>query len=385
MKFKIEKAKFLEGLASISRILAESDKRELTLIAEAMKDSSVESSASFRNGLIVRNHVGDDGDCPYCGGEVETIYDGPDLEEEVYFCRRCKRQIENEILDCKLYEISERAVADFVGNAVGEHYAQHSEDRTYRIGKIFGKDAFFSVRPKEGFFNSHTEDTIVILCDNSTVPRGWVNDTCKAVMFAELFYAKPGCKDIRIAEDVMAKLKPKVERLRFGKNRIIHERRDLWLSVIMNMLAHPYCGTDFRNGRLTGAAALSWFKKVHHGFNMSARTLSRDMDELRSFKKGRDKYDKHEPVLRALLKLVADPSVSPKRRSEISTNISEQLLKTTAATKRNGGEMVELPQTGWAIGADGHSERVLATSGEAIYKQVEHAIDNVRSVGEHAA
>jgi hypothetical protein len=47
--------------------------------------------------------------------------------------------------------------------------------------------------------------------------------------------------------------------------------------------------------------------------------------------------------------------------------------------------MVELPQTGWAIGADGHSERVLATSGEAIYKQVEHAIDNVRSVGEHAA
>ena len=93
MKFKIEKAKFLEGLASISRILAESDKRELTLIAEAMKDSSVESSASFRNGLIVRNHVGDNGDCPYCGGEVETIYDGPDLEEEVYFCRRCKKMI----------------------------------------------------------------------------------------------------------------------------------------------------------------------------------------------------------------------------------------------------------------------------------------------------
>ena len=384
MKFKIEKAKFLEGLASISKILAESDKGELTLIAEAVKSSSVESSASFSNGLIVRNHMGDKMVCPYCGGEVDILCGGPDFEED-YVCRRCNTYIENEIFDCKLYEVSERAVADFVGNAIGKHYAQPCGDMTYRIGTIFGKDAFFSVRPKEGFFNSHNEDTVVILCDNSTVPRGWVNDTCKAVMFAELFYAKPGCKDIRIAEDVMAKLKPKVERHRFGKNRIIHERRDLWLSVIMNMLAHPYCGTDFRNGRLTGAAALSWFKKVHHGFNMSARTLSRDMDELRSFKKGRDKYDKHEPVLRALLKLVADPSVTPKRRSEISTNISEQLLKTTAATKRNGGEMVELPQTGWAIGADGHSERVLATSGEAIYKQVEHAIDNVRSVGEHAA
>ena len=57
MKFKIEKAKFLEGLASISKILAESDKGELTLIAEAVKSSSVESSASFSNGLIVRNHM----------------------------------------------------------------------------------------------------------------------------------------------------------------------------------------------------------------------------------------------------------------------------------------------------------------------------------------
>ena len=118
---------------------------------------------------------------------------------------------------------------------------------------------------------------------------------------------------------------------------------------------------------------------------MSARTLSRDMEELRSYKKDRDTYDKHEPVLRELLKFVADPSATPKRREEISANISEQLLKAKAETERNGGEMVELPQTGWAVGADGHSERVLATSGESIYKQVGLAIDKMRSVGEHAA
>ena len=123
MKFKIEKAKFLEGLASISKILAESDKGELTLIAEAVKSSSVESSASFSNGLIVRNHMGDKMVCPYCGGEVDILCGGPDFEED-YVCRRCNTYIENEIFDCKLYEVSERAVADFVGNAIGKHYAQ---------------------------------------------------------------------------------------------------------------------------------------------------------------------------------------------------------------------------------------------------------------------
>ena len=384
MKFKFEKAKFLEGLASISKILAESDNDRMTLITEAVNEATVESSAVFSSGIIVRSHIGERMQCPYCGGVVDELRGGFVFDEH-YACRNCNTLIEDEVFDCKLYEVNERAVADFIGNAIGNHESYLCGDRTYRIGKLFGKDAFFSVCPKEGFFNSHTEDTVAILCDNSTVPRGWANDTCKAVLFAELFYVKSGCKDIRIAEDVMAKLKPKEARPRFGRNRIIHERRDLWLTILMNIFAHPYRNEDFRNGKLTGAAALSWFKKVHKGFKMSARTLSRDMDELRSFKKDRDKYDKHEPVLKALLKLVADPSVTPKRRLEISTNISEQLLKAKAATECNGGEMVELPRTGWAVGTDGHSERVLVTSDEAIYDQVEHAIDTVRSVGEHAA
>ena len=233
MKFKIQREKFLEGLAAVSKAIA--DQHEHLTIYIADEAGKVESSAAFRHGLVAEYNKANDNECPLCGGSV-YMHDSP-FGDVAYICDRCRKEVPAEIYDGNAYVVSPSGVANFVKESIGGQYAQPCGGGNYRLGKVWGMKAFFCASPTEGFFNSHGENTLVIVCDISSVPHGWSSATCKAVSFEELFYLKNGGKDIRLAEDVVADIRPKTPSRRFGKHRLIHPRRDKWLTVVMNILA----------------------------------------------------------------------------------------------------------------------------------------------------
>ena len=63
---------------------------------------------------------------------------------------------------------------------------------------------------------------------------------------------------------------------------------------------------------------------------------------------------------------------------ETANAIKVMLEQVRSAKVKNGGVPVELPETAWAVGADGHSERVQTTSAETIYEAVD---DSLRQEG----
>lgn len=381
MKFKIQREKFLEGLAAVSKAIA--DQHEHLTIYIADEAGKVESSAAFRHGLVAEYNKANDNECPLCGGRV-YMHDNQ-FGDVAYICDRCRHEIPGEIYDGNAYVVSPSGVANFVKESIGGQYAQPCGGGNYRLGKVWGMKAFFCASPTEGFFNSHGENTLVIVCDISSVPHGWSSATCKAVSFEELFYLKNNGKDIRLAEDVVADIRPKAPSRRFGKHRLIHPRRDKWLQVIMNMLAAPFREKDFKDGMLTTAGAKYWFGKVHPEVRVCSRTFSRDIDELLHYDENKDAYDKRQPHIEKLLKLAADPNVPQSRRTEISKSISRELERAAQETRRNGGTMTELQDWGWIKGADGKSERVPTTSPDAIYDGVDRAMRKDKVAEEAAA
>ncbi|MDY5597661.1 MAG: hypothetical protein SPG40_09250 [Kiritimatiellia bacterium] len=370
MKFKIIRSKFLEGLASVQNIIAEEHQSGIiSVIVEALGENHISSSAAFRAGLVEEYNTEHGCNCPICGGRLEYVT-GPDWID-VLVCEQCKHEISDDLSESKIYRVSECGMAEFVRKQLGLDYAQRMGNGNYRLGKLHSKKVFFCVSPNAGFYNAHNKDSIFILCDISSVPRDWTENGCHAILFTELFYEKKSSGDFGIAKDVLNDLKPKEPNRRFGKNRLIHERRDLWLSVLMHILTAKYNGNDFKKGMLTGAAAARWFNKVHPRSKLPAWTLARDIKQLVSGCTKNTPYDKHEDHITTFLKLAADPNLTQDKRAKAADYIKELLLKATEDTKRNGGKMVELPEVGWVTGADGRSEAVPATSEDTVINAVD--------------
>lgn len=370
MQFRIIRSKILEGLAAVQNTLADDRRnRRISLIAEAIGEMQTCSSTAFRNGLVEEYNRTHNGECPICGGSLHSTL-GPDFED-IVVCDRCHNEVTDIMESTKFYRVSERGMAEFVRKRLGFGFAQPLGGGNYRLGKFHGKSAFFCVSPSAGFFNTHNKDTVLILCDVESVPRDWTSNGCHAFQFAELFYDKRNGGDIGVAEDLLDDLKPKEPNRRFGKNRLIHKRRDCWLTVLMNIFADAYQPGDFRNGELTTAAARKWFSKVIPRLKMCDRSFKRDMQEFRTYDKATDTYDKREPLVTQLIKTAADPTLSTEKRLEIANGIKTLLEQARKAKTANGGRLAELPETAWATGADGRSERVVTASNDAFYATID--------------
>lgn len=371
MKFKIIRSKFLEGLASIQNIVAEHCKSgELPILVEAVGDTLISSSAAFRAGLVEEYNTEHGCNCPLCGGRLEYVT-GPNWDD-VLVCEQCRNEIPDDIAKSKIYRVSKRGMAEFVRKQLGLDYAQHMGDENYRLGKLHGKKVFVCFSPSAGFYNAHNKDSIFIMCDVSSVPTDWTANGCHAILFGELFYDKPSKGEFGIAKDILEDLMPKDTKRRFGKNRVIHKGRDYWLSVIMNILSTKYQESDFRDSKLTGAAAMRWFRKVYPKYKGCARTFTRQMEEFTTYDKEKDRYDKREPLIANLLKYLANPNTPQEDRIKTAKGIADLLDQAKQATRRNGGIPVELPESSWSVGEDGKSERVLTVSADTIYDNVDN-------------
>ena len=271
------------------------------------------------------------------------------------------------------YVVSPDGVAEFVRKSLECKYVHPCGGGNYRLGKLYGRKVYFCVSPVEGLFNEHNENVILIVCDYSSIPKGWQNDTCKAMQFTELFYMKDGT--IRLG-DAVEELKPKEKEPRFGKRRRVADRRNEWLEVLANILDNPYNPRDFRKDkktherRLTSTAAARFFSEVHPEIEVGEKTFSRDIDAFCTFDAKSDVYDKREPVIAALLKAAANPKYTDAQRKKASLFAMDQLLKARKLAEENDGFPVNLPEVKFAVGADGRSEAVIVTPGDSVYERI---------------
>ena len=380
MTIKIDRAKLIERLEAINEVIVDACKNDRMHYIVADNKSEVEDTAAFKNGMIEEINL--DNECPLCGGEVymedSDQFMGP---YEIYVCKKCG-QIPNELYEKRTYVVSTDGVAEFVKRSLGCKYCQACGNGNYRLGKLYGRRVYFCVSPVEGLFNTHNEDVILVVCDYSSVPKGWQNDTCKAVQFTELFYMKSG--SIRLA-DAAEDLKPKEKEPRFGRRRRVGERRDEWLEVLAYILDNPYNPHDFRKDRetreltLTSSAAARAFAKVHPEIKLNPKAFSRDIKAFRAYDKKTDVYDRQEPVIVELLKFAANPKHKDVHRKRASLFAMDQLLKARKLAEENDGIPVNLPAVKMGVAADGRSEPVIATQPDAIYNSVERLFPGERA------
>lgn len=372
-KFVILRSKILEGLASVQDILA---KESISRVKHVLVDSDghyINSRAAFLNGLVEEYNSTHHGDCPICGGRVHSVLN--DDWEEVDVCENCKNEV-TDLADKKLYHVSEHGMAEFVRKQLGFRFAQRLGGGNYRLGMLHGKKAFFCVSPKHGFYNAHNKDSVFFLCNVESVPEGWTANGCHAIPFAELFYEKSDGVSIGMAEDVLNDLKPKVPERRFGEHRRIHERRDDYLSVVMNILTSPYNAKDFKRGMITPTALAKWHRKLFKDASPKSRkTFERDLNELRFYDPKKDAYDKRQSHIVSLFEYAASPNNSQEDRLKIADCLKDALTDLQAKTRR-AGKPIELPQWGWITGADGKSERVPVVSATSMYEEVDQHLKN---------
>ena len=367
---KIDRAKFIKGLEAIREILVDACKNNRMHYIVADSKSEVEDTAAFKNGMV--KEVDLDSECPLCGGMVDLRDCG--WGDTAYGCGKCGSQLPDELYEKITYAVSPEGVAEFVRKSLGCKYVHPCGDGNFCLGKLYGRRVYFCVSPVEGLFNEHNENVILIVCDYSSIPRGWQNDTCKAVQFTELFYMKDGI--FRLG-DAAEELKPKEKEPRFGKRQRVADRRDEWLEVLAHILDNPYDPRDFRKDRktlkmmLTSAAAARWFAKVHKEIKVNPKAFRRDILAFLTYDKNTDVYDKREPVIALLLKIAADPKkYKDAHRKQASLYAMNELLKARKLAEENGGIPVNLGDAKFAVGADGRSEKVIATPPDAIYDSV---------------
>ena len=370
---KIDRAKFIERLEAINEILVDAFKNDrMHYIVDEGWNNKVEDTAAFKSGIVVA--AGLDNDCPLCGGLVDMRDCDPWGPDTAYVCGKCGKQMPEELYAQYPYVVSPDGVAEFVRKSLECKYVHPCGGGNYRLGKLYGRKVYFCVSPVEGLFNEHNENVILIVCDYSSIPKGWQNDTCKAIQFTELFYMKDGT--IRLG-DAVEELKPKEKEPRFGKRRRVADRRDEWLEVMAKILDSPYNPRDFRKDktthqrRLTSTAAARVFSEVHPEIEVGEKSFSRDIDAFCKFDPQSDVYDKREPVIAALLKAAANPKYTDAQRKRASLHAMDQLLKARELANENGGIPVNLPDTKFAVGADGRSERVNVSQPDAIYDNVD--------------
>lgn len=367
MKFKIIKSKFLEGLAAIEKAVIEACREDYRcIVTEPMSSKRIEESAAYHAGIIRDYNRAGNMVCPCCDGPVSDMRDMFGMGE--YRCDDCGKRLPRELFEGKTFVIDESGLAKFAAEKLGLGEFRHVEQGVYSLGRLYGLRTYFCVSPRSGFFNSHNDNTIVIALDLSEVPGVWTREACRAVSFGELFSEDCVRGELKVVADVLAELKPKMAVAVTDKNRVIHERRDLWLNAIMQMLSRPYDPKDFKNGLLKPSAAMKWVCKAEPMFSMSERTLRRDMEEFRHCGKG--EKDKRESVIVFLLKEAADPNRTRKERLELAQKIANGLYYLKEQTEMNGGRPLELSKVGWAVGADGKSERVAITTPDAMYDEV---------------
>lgn len=340
----------------------------------ARDDHSFRASAIVTEHLVAEINNGKDYACPDCGIRLEFK---PWESDKTCRCETCNKSYDFTECTVRSYAANELGFAEFVGRTIGEKYAQKCGRGIYRVGKVGDRDAFFAVSPSEGFFNSHDKDTLVVLADPETnIPRGWSDNNCKAVFFAELYYLSKDKREIRIADGVLKRIIPTKSEPRFGKRRRINERRDLWLDFFINILSKKYDDSWFckKTKSLHCKKVAAWFcLRLGKKDALGDRTIRRDIQKFLTFDASRDKYDSREELIAKLLEVAMNPNESQTFRSKLANSIAHLRIDLNERSRKNGGIPVEITSSAWQrIGNDGMCERVaVATPDDAYFEEMD--------------
>lgn len=311
-----------------------------------------ESSAAFREGLV-REYSAGMTNCPKCGGTLVQTVDGKGD------CRKCKTEYDFPKEDAHLCYVNEEAVAEFIGNRIGNGFANRTGDY-YHLGEVRGRTLYYGTEPSKGFFSAHRGDGVALILGRNTalVPDGW---TGHPAYFSELFYVHEACGDIRISSNILASLLPKDRTAKSAihpRNRQIHKRRNEWLMFIAYLLSKPYCAGDFYRGSLKPMVARNWFVANNPGSPKDAKQYQRDLHAFRHLAVGEGKPDQREEAIVLLLRIAADGRRTAEERRGIAKVIPELVLHLQEGATRNPGRPMNITRGAWQYCRDKTKEYV---------------------------
>lgn len=308
------------------------------------------TSSAVKNGIIIRLGKQTKGWCPNCRCR---LIDAVGIKNALA-CRKCGAMFSSSG-DSERWAISEWGMAHFVARAIADGWAQPCGE-FFHLGEHCGRDLFFAVSPSASFFATHEGKVSLVVAGNvENIPRGWNG---KVALFSELFYLKPDGVTIGIAPNILSNILPrKGKGLRRGKNRMIHERRDYWLSFLLHLFAKPYDRRAFYKGRLRRGYVCKWFTENFRDAPQNPKTYARDLEAFRSYIPDKDKYDFREPAIIMLLRNAANPAF--KDREKMKVKLTDLLALLKRRQDENGGLPVEVPKCVWQYTGDGKGTREL--------------------------
>ena len=317
------------------------------------------NSPVVEKNIIVRLVNCTTGRCPKCGGKMRKT---PYLSDAVV-CVDCERIYSTREDDKARWVIPERGLANFVAKSLGAKEVFHCAD-VFHMGEVGGRDLFFAINPTQDFFMAHGPSTsLVALGSIAAKPKDWPG---KIAMFTELYYPKHNNGTIGVAQNIKRIILP-VDQAKDGLKtvRIIHERRDQWLSFLMWMLSEPYNPAHFYRDKLKFATVRDWFVENVKGAPKNPITYKRDHNEfmhLIEVKKGKKIVsirDSREAQILTIIKRASDPTLPQRQRLEIARALSEVALKLKRGRDQNEGRPVEMPVCIWQYTGDGKGTREL--------------------------
>lgn len=315
------------------------------------------NSSAVKNGIIICLEKPTNGWCTHCGRRLVNAAGIEDAQS----CLKC-----GTVFSCsdaaERWAISEWGMAKFVARAIANGWAQPCGE-FFHLGEQSGRDLYFAISPSKTFFTTHERNVSLVVAGGAeNVPSGWPGNIA---IFSELFYLKDG-GEIGVAKNILANIVPsKGKGLRRGKHRMIHERREYWLSFLLHLLAAPYDHKAFYKGKLRRSYVCRWFTANVPNAPQNPKTYARDLVSFRSYFPDKDRYDFREPMIVMLLRHVADPQFKGKDRERMTHELTDLLHYLKSRQDANNGTPVEIPKYAWQYtGGKKGSRELVAVSAD---------------------
>lgn len=322
-----------------------------------------ESSAAFREGLVKEYNEKHMKECPDCGMPLHFLE--PDYAE----CTGCGKPINTSCYDRKMCHVDEEGVAEYVGNKIGNGYANHTGDY-FHLGEVRGRTLYFGVNPSKRFYTMHKGDNVAIVLgrNDAEIPEGW---TGHAAYFSELFYVNEPTGEIRVSHNILNGLLPRAKKARTqpGKRKI-HERRSEWLMFIADLFSRPLNPSDFTKHGLRPKVAHDWFVENYSDAPKCVKEYQRDLRAFREIKPGDKCEDKREAFIILLLRTAANKKRTMKERMGIAKLIPELILYLQKVAEKNPTQPAEITRGAWQYCKDGTKEYVAITDIEDFFDRL---------------
>lgn len=313
------------------------------------------NSSAVKNGIIVPLEKTTKTSCSRCGRRLVPVASIKDA----LACRKCGALFSVSDRE-ERWAISEWGMAQFVADTIGNGWVQPCGE-FFHLGERSGRDLYFAISPSASFFAMHGRNVSLVVAGKvENIPSGWPG---KIALFSELFYLKGG-GDIGVAKNILANILPSEGKsLRRRKHRMVHERRDHWLSFLLHLFTGPYKHEAFCKGKLRRSYVCKWFTENFRDFPKCPRTYVRDLESFRLYIPDKDKFDYREPTIIKLLRYAADPKFAD--REKVRKTLTDLINYAKGRKDANNGVPVEIPRYTWQYtGGKKGSRELVAVSAD---------------------